>query len=232
MPAVSLRQRFFQLHDAEAVDRFLGEFPWCAIFKAGTSEKNFDAWFVVERLLEPRVDVAVGLIRLPNDRPASDHVAERAAVRHRSPQFLLFERGQVRGYLDELAIDPDRVAAMLHEQLPEETGEPVFNEAAVSLEPYRRLLAAFVAGTLPEERFEWAYVDRLEKDAGWRDEATFDKVNHLFENPWGRDLKAARLVAVEFQAQLDRRREPLRTRAERLLAQLSEPGAGRGATKG
>jgi hypothetical protein len=222
MTAATLRQRFFSLHDAQAVDQFLNAFEWCAVFKAGTSEKNFDAWFVVERLLEPRVDVAVGLIRLPQDRPASDRAAERSGVTHKSPQFLLFERGQLRGHLDEFAIAPDQLAPLLKAHLPEEVGLPVFNESTVSLEPYRTLLSAFVNGTLPEERFQWAYLDRLEKEAAWRDEATFGKVNSLFENPFGRDLQAARLIAVEFQAQLAGGREPLKVRAQRLLAELSE----------
>ena len=31
---------------------------------------------------------------------------------------------------------------------------------------------------------------------------TFELLNSLFENAWGRDVQAARLVAVEFQGQL------------------------------
>jgi hypothetical protein len=224
MPTATLRQRFFSLHDAEAVDHCLDGFHWCAIFKAGTSEKTFDAWFVVQRLLEPRVDVAVGLIRLPHDRPASDHVAERSGIPHKSPQFLLFEWGEVRGHLDEFAIVPEQLTPLLREQLPDELGPPVVNEAAITLEPYRRLLSDFVSGTLPEERFQWAFLDRLEQEAAWRDDDTFNRVNSLFENPWGRDLRAARLIAVEFQAQLAGGREPLRARAARLLEQLSERG--------
>ena len=38
----------------------LTAFPWCVIFKAGTSDKTFDAWLVAQKVLEPRVDVAVG----------------------------------------------------------------------------------------------------------------------------------------------------------------------------
>jgi hypothetical protein len=226
MASETLRRRFFALHDAGAVDRFLDSFEWCAIFKAGTSEKTFDAWAVVERLLEPRVDVAVGLIRLPLDRQAGDRVAERSGIAHKSPQFVLFGRGRARGHLDEFAIAPDRLAPLLREQLPAGVGPPVFNESTISLEPYRTLLSAFVSGTLPEERFQWAYLDRLQEEAPWRDQATFERVNSLFENPWGRDLRAARLIAVEFQAQLAGAREPLKARAERLLRELSEPGEG------
>ena len=47
-------------------------------------------------------------------------------------------------------------------------------------------------------------------------------MNGLFENQWGRDVKAARLVAVEFQGQLAGRLEPLKARAARLLERLSK----------
>ena len=80
----------------------------------------------------------------------------------------------------------------------------------VTLEPYRRLLSQFLRGTLPEERFQWAYLDRLAKEALWRDDETFELLNRLFENEWGRDVRPARLVAVEFQGQLAGRLEPLK----------------------
>jgi len=224
MSRVTLRQRFFPLHEPAAVDRFLDAFPWCVVFKAGTSDKTFDAWLVAQKMLEPRVDVAVGFIRLPEDRGASDQVTARSGIPHKSPQFILFLQGSARGHLDELAIEPAQLGPLLGSELPAEIGAPVKNDAVVTLEPYRTLLSAFVNGTLPEERFQWAYLDRLEKDAAWRDDATFEHVDGLFENPWGRDLRAARLVAVEFQGQLAGTREPLKERARRLLRRLSETG--------
>jgi hypothetical protein len=71
------------------------------------------------------------------------------------------------------------------------------------------------------ERFQWGYLDRLAKEAVWRDDETFDLLNSLFENEWGRDVRAARLVAVEFQGQLAGRLEPLQARAARMLERLS-----------
>ena len=47
-------------------------------------------------------------------------------------------------------------------------------------------------------------------------------LNSLFENEWGRDVRAARLVAVEFQGQLAGRLEPLKARAARMLERLSK----------
>ena len=46
-------------------------------------------------------------------------------------------------------------------------------------------------------------------------------MNSLFENAWGRDVRAARLVAAEFQGQLAGRLEPLKTRAARMLERLA-----------
>jgi hypothetical protein len=224
MPRVTLRERFFPLRQPADVDRFLDRFPWSVIFKAGTSDKTFDAWMGAQKALEPRVDVAVGFVRLPEDRPASDRVNALTEVPHRSPQLLLFEHRRVRFHLDEFAIVPDQLIPLLAEHLPAEVGSPVRNEAVVTLDSYRRLLSEFVAGTLPEERFQWGYLERLEKEALWRDDETFGVLNSLFDNEWGRDVRAARLVAVEFQGQLAGRLEPLTARAARMLERLTERG--------
>jgi len=222
MSRVTLRERFFPLHQPADVEHVLGGFPWCAIFKAGTSDKTVDAWLVVQNVLEPRVDVAVGFVRLPEGRAASDHVSAITGVAHRSPQFMLFHDANALFHLDEFAIVPDQLVPLLSEQLPAEMGPPVRNEAVVTLEPYRLLLSRFLHGDLPEERFQWGYLDRLAKEALWRDDDTFALLNSLFENERGRDVTAARLVAVEFQGQLAGRLEPLKARAARMLERLSD----------
>jgi len=222
MSRVTLRERFFPLHTPADVEGFLERFPWCVVFKAGTSDKTFDAWLAAQNALEPRADVAVGFIRLPEDRAASDRVSERSGIAHRSPQLVLFHDGTACVHLDEFAISVDRIGPLLREHLPPDVGPRVRNDAVVTLERYRALLSEYLDGTLPEERFQWAYLDRLEKEAVWRDDETFAVLNELFENQWGRDMKAARLVAVEFQGQLAGRLEPLKTRAARLLERLSK----------
>jgi monothiol bacilliredoxin len=221
MSRVTLRERFFPLHQPDEVDRFLERFHWCVVFKAGTSDKTVDAWLVAQNILEPRVDVAVGFIRLPEDRAASDRVSALTGVVHRSPQFLLFRNATALFHLDEFAIVPEQLAPLLREQLPVEVGPAVRNETVVTLEPYRALLSKFVEGQLPEERFQWGYLERLAKEATWRDDETFALLNGLFENAWGRDVRAARLIAVEFQGQLAGRLEPLKSRAGRLLERLA-----------
>jgi hypothetical protein len=222
MSRVTLRERFFQLHQPDHVDRFLERWAWSVVFKAGTSDKTVDAWLAAQNLLEPRVDVAVGFIRLPEDRAASDRVSALAGVVHRSPQLFLFQNAHALFHLDEFAIVPDRLVPLLREHLPVEVGPPIRNEAVVTLEPYRVLLTQFLQGTLPEERFQWGYLDRLAKEALWRDDETFALLNSLFENEWGRDVRAARLVAVEFQGQLAGRLESLKARAARMLDRLAD----------
>jgi hypothetical protein len=213
MSRVTLRERFFPLHLADDVDRFLERNPWSVVFKAGTSDKTVDAWLVAQKVLEPRVDV--------EGRAASDRVSTLTGIAHRSPQLLLFRRAEALFHLDEFAIVPDQLVPLLHGALPAEVGPSVRNEAVITLEPYRALISRFLQGELPEERFQWGYLDRLAKEALWRDDETFALLNSLFENEWGRDVKAARLVAVEFQGQLAGRLEPLTTRAARLLERLS-----------
>jgi hypothetical protein len=221
MSRVTLHERFFPLRQPADLERFLERFPWTVVFKAGTSDKTVVAWLVAQKALEPRVDVPVGFIRLPEDRPASDRITALTDIPHLSPQLMLLENGRARFHLDEFAIVPDRLVPLLREHLPSEVGPPVRNEAVVTLEPYRRLLSEFIGGTLPEERFQWSYLERLQKEAVWRDDETFELLNSLFENEQGRDVRAARLVAVEFQAQLAGRLEPLKSRAARLLECLT-----------
>jgi bacillithiol system protein YtxJ len=228
MARMTLPERFFPLAAPADVDRLLDGVEWCAIFKAATSERTFEAWELVQKAFEPRADVAVGLVQIPTGRAASDHLAARAGVVHKSPQLLLLQRGRAVAHLDERAIQPEPLAALIREHLPAAPGPRVVNPDTAGVGVYRTLLERFVAGELPEERFQWAFLERLEKEAAWRDDGTFALLNTLFDNPWGRDLRAARVVAREFQGQLAGRLEPLPARAARVLDSLAhaERGAG------
>ena len=222
MTRLTLPERFFPLEQPADVDRLLDSVEWCALFKAGSGDKTFDAWLLVQQAFEPRVDVAVALIQIPAGRAASDHVSTRTGITHKSPQLILFQRGHAVAHLDERAIQVEALGALLTEHLPSIIGPRVVNDRVVSLEAYRRLLTAFVEGQLPEERFQWVYLERLEKESTWRDDETFDLLNQLFENLWGREVRAARLVAHEFQGQLAGRLEPLEVRAARLLERMND----------
>jgi len=220
MARTTLPERLFPLHDPAGVDRFLERFEWAVVFKAGSGDKTVDAWLVAQRALEPRVDVPVGLIVLPHDRPASDRVAAKTGITHRSPQLILLRAGEPTFHLDESQIAPDRIGPLLGEHLPARTGPRVVNEDVVTVAPFASLLTAFVQGELPEERFTWAYLERLAREASWRDDESFGVLNGLFDNPDGRDLRPARAIAREFQGRLTGEREPLEGRARRLLETL------------
>lgn len=217
---MSLRERIFDLRTPEAVDAFLGSYPLAAIFKASTSNKTFEAWSLVERAVESRADLALGLIRIPEDRSASNWVEERSGVRHQSPHFILFRDGKPVFDLGNRTIEPDRLGQLLAESLPVHTGTPVKNPAVVGLHVYADLLRRFVAGCLSEERFQWGYLDQLKKEAAWRTEADFALLDSLFENPDERAFRPAKSVALEFQAQLAGRSRPLVERARKLLERL------------
>jgi hypothetical protein len=219
MTRVTLPERIFALQQPADVEAFLATYSWSVVFKAGTSDKTIDAWQVVQNALEARADIPVGVIRLPEDRAASDRVAA-LGIAHRSPQFVLLHDSAVRFHLDEFAITPERLLPLLREQLPADPGPPVRNPSVVTLAPYRALASAFVSGTLPEERFQWAYLERLEREAAWRDDETFALLSELFETSLDRDFRSAGVVAREFQAQLAGRLEPLKDRATRLLRSL------------
>ena len=129
----------------------------------------------------------------------------------------MFNHVQARFHLDESSITRDELIPLLREHLASDVGPPVRNDALVTFDPYRALLSEYVNGNLPEGRFQWAYIERLEKEAAWRDDEAFELLNGLFENPWGRSVGAASLVALESQGQLAGRLEPLKIRAERLF---------------
>ena len=223
-PRRTLPERFFLLEDPPAVDRLLATMGWCAVFKAATGDRTFDAWDMVQRAFEPRVDVAVGLIQIPAGRAASNHLAEATGVVHKSPQVVLCHDSRAVAHLSERDIRPEALDALIRDHLPAAIGPRVVNELVVSLAHFRSLLDAFVAGTMPEERFQWAYLERLAKEAAWRDDDSFAALASLFDYPWDRGFAPARVVAHEFQGQLAGRLAPLRDRA-RLLTRLATADA-------
>ncbi|MDX2007567.1 MAG: DUF2847 family protein [Meiothermus sp.] len=217
---MSLRERSFQLTSPEAVNHFLQQYLYAAVFKASTTDKTVEAYGYVEKYLLPRPDVAVGMIRIPEDRPASDRVEELTGIRHHSPQFILFHKAKPLFDLDNFKINPDNLEPLLAQHLPPEVGQPVQNPEVVSLKPYANLLDRFLEGELSEERFQWGYLDLLRKEAGWRSERDFGLLDSLFPNPDGRGLKPATVVALEFQAQLAGKGTPLLERARELRSRI------------
>jgi len=104
---MSLRERVSPLKTPEDVDAFLENHELAAIFKASTTNKTLEAMQHVQKYLEPRPDVAVGIIRIPEDRPASSYVETRTGVKHQSPQFIFFRQARPLFDLDNWKINPD-----------------------------------------------------------------------------------------------------------------------------
>ncbi|WP_027883128.1 monothiol bacilliredoxin BrxC family protein [Meiothermus rufus] len=217
---MSLHERVFALKTPQEVDAFLEQYELAAICKASTSDKTLEALRYVEKYLEPRPDVALGIIRIPEDRPAADHVEARTGIQHHSPQFILFRQARPLFDLDNWKINPDYLEPLLLQWLPIQIGRPVYNPAVVGLQAYTRLLDRFIAGELSEERFQWAYLDQLKKEASWRSDSDFELLNSLFPNPDGRAFTPAKVVALEFQAQLSGQAAPLLERARALRARM------------
>lgn len=82
------------LETPDAVDTFLRDHPDAVIFKAGLCHKSPRTFEHVQAALEPHPDLPIGLIRVVEWRPASNHVERLTGIRHESPQFILFKEGR------------------------------------------------------------------------------------------------------------------------------------------
>jgi len=91
---VNLKDRVSFLTTPEQVDDFLKTNPHSAIFKAGTCHKTQETFTHVQKHLEEREDLPLGIIRVVEARPASNHVASLTGIVHESPQLILFKEGK------------------------------------------------------------------------------------------------------------------------------------------
>jgi bacillithiol system protein YtxJ len=112
---MSLAERTVTLTTPEAVDAFLRSHPRCALFKAGTCHKTPETFRQVAALLEPREDLPLGLIRVVEARPASNHVAALTGITHESPQLILFRDGRAVFDRDNWDITAEDIAAAIEE---------------------------------------------------------------------------------------------------------------------
>ena len=91
---MSLKDRISFLTSPAEVDGFLKANPTAAIFKAGTCHKTQETFSHVQAHLEPREDLKLGIIKVVEARPASNHVAALTGIEHESPQIILFKDGK------------------------------------------------------------------------------------------------------------------------------------------
>jgi bacillithiol system protein YtxJ len=115
---LSLKERIEFLTSPEIVDGFLSRHPNSAIFKAGTCHKTQETFSHVQAHLEAREDLPLGIIRVVENRAASNRVAELTGVTHESPQIFLFKDGKAVFDRDNWDITAEDVEAALLEHFP------------------------------------------------------------------------------------------------------------------
>jgi bacillithiol system protein YtxJ len=174
----------YALHTPEDVDAFLLENPLCAVFKAGTCHKTTQGFSVLERLLRDR-DLTMGLIRVVEHRPASNHVVALTGIAHHSPQFVLFKEGQAVFDVDNWNITPEVVAPIFEQYVP--LSHPSDQEKPLTsshnLEPYTHLLERYLAGQMSDAEFQNHYVNMFRDDASLRSSEEFELLSKLFGDP-------------------------------------------------
>jgi bacillithiol system protein YtxJ len=177
-----LRNRIVNLETPDAVEAFLSDHPTSIIFKAGTCHKTMQGFGVLQEKLETRPDLMVGVIRVVEWRPASNHVAERTGIVHQSPQIVLFHNGEAVFDLDNWAITPESLnQGFAH--IPAGSAVAAGAGAAAgssNLQPYLDVLEQYLAGVIDERQFEYAYTTMFRDDASLRSNDEVEVLGSIF----------------------------------------------------
>ena len=112
---MALKDRIQFLTTAPEVDAFLRAHPNSAVYKAGTCHKTNEMFQNVEQTLGPREDLPLGIVRVVEARPASNHIAELTGITHESPQLILFKDGKPVFDRDNWDITAEDIEAALHD---------------------------------------------------------------------------------------------------------------------
>jgi bacillithiol system protein YtxJ len=110
---MALKDRLQLLTTPEQVNDFLKKNPNSALFKAGTCHKTQETFRAVEEQLGPREDLPIGIVRVVEARPASNHIATLTGIQHESPQIILFKDGQAVFNRDNWDIESEAIAEAL-----------------------------------------------------------------------------------------------------------------------
>ncbi len=105
-----LKDRITFLTSPAEVDAFLETNPTAAIFKVGNCHKTQETFVHVQKHLDPREDLKLGIIKVIESRSASNHVAALTGIEHESPQIILFKDGKNVFDRDNWDITSDAVA--------------------------------------------------------------------------------------------------------------------------
>ncbi len=208
----------------DEVESFLTEHPVAGVFKAGTCHKTMQGFGVLETFLKDH-ELPVGFIRVVDWRPASNHVAARTGITHQSPQLIVFQGGQPVFDVDNWDITAEALEPVFEEFVPRAGTVPAPSSSAAasslpasplptsSVEPYRRLMRAYLDGQLPDWAFQEQYVNLFRDDASLRSQGEFEKLSRLFGDPDAYHGGLHQLGAPQG-------RGDLRARVEELLGQL------------
>lgn len=179
---MGLRSRLIELTALEHVDNFLAKHPVCAFFKAGSCHKTMQGFGYVEEALNKREELPLAFVRVVENRPVSNYIAEITHVTHQSPQFILMVDGKAVYDVDNWYIVPEALEEALDahlgpvkSQLPE--NKPVKQTDASS---YINLLRQYVSGNVGEEKFKFQWLAMFQMDSELRSTQEFDLLNSLF----------------------------------------------------
>lgn len=195
----------------EEVDTFLKEYPLAAVFKAGTCHKTMQGFGVIETFLQKH-DLPIGFIRVVDWRPASNHVAQLTGLTHHSPQFILFQEGQPQFEVNNWDITPEALEPVFAERVPVRSDAATV-ATANNVEPYKKLMQAYLDGSLSDWAFQDQYVTLFRDDASLRSQREFDLLSRLFGDPDAYHGGLHQLGAPQG-------RGDLKARVEQLLAEL------------
>ncbi|WP_240637306.1 monothiol bacilliredoxin BrxC family protein [Meiothermus hypogaeus] len=212
-----MRERMYAITTPEEADIFIESQPVTAIFKAGTCHKTMQGWGNVEKILRERPEIPVGIIKVVEHRPASNRVAERTGIVHHSPQIILFRNGQPLFELNNWDITLENLEPLFSQHLPDVKVEKPQEGGTSNLEPYKRLLDAYLSGAVSEPQFTWTYLNMFREDASLRSQEEFELLNSLFGNPDEHHIHPRAIMQYE---QENPQATPLRERVQALRAQL------------
>jgi bacillithiol system protein YtxJ len=105
-----LKDRISFLTSPEEVDGFLKKNPTAAIFKVGNCHKTQETFVHIQAHLDPLENLKLGIIKVIESRPASNHVAAMTGIEHESPQIILFKDGKNVFDRDNWDITPEAMA--------------------------------------------------------------------------------------------------------------------------
>jgi bacillithiol system protein YtxJ len=176
-----LRDRVVSLATPEDVDQFLADHPTSVVFKAGTCHKTMQGFGFVQEQLELRDDLMVGIIRVVEQRAASNRVVDLTTIVHHSPQVILFKDGDAVVDLDNWDITPAALAEGFAKLPAGEAAAPAADAASRSdLAPYLQVLDQFLSGVIDERRFEYVYTTMFRDDASLRSRDEVEVLGSIF----------------------------------------------------